>query len=203
VAALAESALPARSARTVLGLAYVQLGDRRRAADCERALRPYAGDHHWWLTRRTLAELAAFRGEAELALDDLTLAERQARLEGLMPDLALILLRSSELLGPSTAEGQEVLREARELMVSLDLRSALARADRLSPAASASLPAGLTPREVEVLRQLAQGKTNREIAEQLVISEHTVINHLSHIFSKIGVDNRTGAAAFALREGIG
>ena len=53
-----------------------------------------------------------------------------------------------------------------------------------------------------MLRHLAQGKTNREIAELLVISEHTVINHLSHIFAKIDVDNRTGAAAFALRRGI-
>jgi len=49
---------------------------------------------------------------------------------------------------------------------------------------------------------VAQGKTNREIAEMLIISKHTVINHLSHIFAKIGVDNRTGAAAFAVRQGI-
>jgi DNA-binding CsgD family transcriptional regulator len=83
------------------------------------------------------------------------------------------------------------------------MRPALARADRLMRAESTSSPAGLTRRELEVLRHLAQGKTNREIAELLVISEHTVINHLSHIFAKIGVDNRTGAAAFALRQGIG
>ena len=83
------------------------------------------------------------------------------------------------------------------------MRPALARADRLRGAATISFPGGLTPREMEVLRELAQGKTNREIAELLVISEHTVINHLSHIFAKIGVDNRTGAAAFAHRQGIG
>jgi DNA-binding CsgD family transcriptional regulator/predicted ATPase len=200
--ALPESALPARSARTLLGLAYAELGDRQRAADCERALRAYAGDHHWWLTRRTLANLAALRGDTALALHDLASAERQARLEGLMPDLALILLRRSELLGPSSAEGQATLREARRLLASLGLRAALARADGLLAAANSALPAGLTPREIEVLRQLAQGKTNREIAELLVISEHTVVNHLSHIFAKIGVDNRTGAAAFALRQGI-
>jgi predicted ATPase/DNA-binding CsgD family transcriptional regulator len=200
--AMAESALPARSARTVLGLAYVDLGDRHRAADCERSLRAYAGDHHWWLTRRTLANLAAFRGDTALALDDLASAERQARLEGLMPDLALILSRSSELLGPSTAEGQTKLREARQLLAALGMRAALARADGLLGAAIVLLPAGLTPREIEVLRHLAHGRTNREIAELLVISEHTVINHLSHIFAKIGVDNRTGAAAFAHRQGI-
>jgi DNA-binding CsgD family transcriptional regulator len=82
------------------------------------------------------------------------------------------------------------------------MRAVLARADGLLGAATVPLPAGLTPREIEVLRHLAQGKSNREIAELLVISEHTVINHLSHIFAKIGVDNRTGAAAFAFRRGI-
>jgi DNA-binding CsgD family transcriptional regulator len=81
-------------------------------------------------------------------------------------------------------------------------RQALARADGLLAAANTSLPAGLTAREIEVLRHLAQGKTSREIAEVLVISEHTVVNHLSHIFGKIGVDNRTAAAAFAHRQGI-
>ena len=119
-----------------------------------------------------------------------------------MPDLALILLRRSELLGPSTAEGQIALKDARQLLASLGMRAGLARADRLHGTANVSLPAGLTPREIEVLRHLAQGKSNREIAELLVISEHTVINHLSHVFAKIGVDNRTGAAAFAHRQGI-
>jgi DNA-binding NarL/FixJ family response regulator len=63
-------------------------------------------------------------------------------------------------------------------------------------------PAGLSAREVEVLRLVAQGKTNREIAETLVLSERTVINHVSHIFAKTGMDNRAGAAAFALRHGL-
>lgn len=200
--ALPESALLARSARTVLGLAYVELGDRERAADCERALRPYAGDHHWWLTRRTLANLAALRGDTALALADLAAAERHARREELTPDLALILMRKSELLGPSSAEGQATLKEARRLLATLGMRAALARADGLLGAANTASPAGLTARELEVLRHLAQGKTNREIAEVLVISEHTVVNHLSHIFGKIGVDNRTAAAAFAHRQGI-
>jgi DNA-binding CsgD family transcriptional regulator len=82
------------------------------------------------------------------------------------------------------------------------MRSARARITTLLDTASPASPAGLTRREIEVLRHLALGKTNREIAESLSISEHTVVNHLSHIFGKIGVDNRTGAAAFALRQGI-
>jgi pimeloyl-ACP methyl ester carboxylesterase/DNA-binding CsgD family transcriptional regulator len=60
----------------------------------------------------------------------------------------------------------------------------------------------LSPREIEVLRLVAQGKTNREIAEDLVLSERTVINHLSHIFTKTGAENRAGATAYAIRHGL-
>ncbi|HEU0075163.1 MAG TPA: alpha/beta fold hydrolase [Dehalococcoidia bacterium] len=60
----------------------------------------------------------------------------------------------------------------------------------------------LSPREVEVLRLVTQGKTNREIARELVLSERTVINHLSHIFSKTGAENRAGATAYAIRHGL-
>lgn len=60
----------------------------------------------------------------------------------------------------------------------------------------------LSAREIEVLRLVTQGKTNREIADELVISERTVINHLSHIFSKTGAENRAGATAYALRHGL-
>jgi DNA-binding CsgD family transcriptional regulator len=63
-------------------------------------------------------------------------------------------------------------------------------------------PAGLSAREVEVLRLVAQGRTNREIADALSISERTVANHLTAIFTKTGVENRAGAAAFALRQGL-
>jgi DNA-binding NarL/FixJ family response regulator len=119
-----------------------------------------------------------------------------------MPDLALILLGRAELLGASGADGQALLRDARRLLASLGMRAALARADGLLGAVNAPSLAGLTTRELEVLRHLAQGKTNREIAGLLSISEHTVVNHLSHIFGKIGADNRTAAAAFAHRQGI-
>lgn len=60
-----------------------------------------------------------------------------------------------------------------------------------------ALPDGLTPREVEVLRVLAEGKTNRVIAEELFISEKTVASHVSHIFTKLGVTSRAGATAYA------
>ena len=63
-------------------------------------------------------------------------------------------------------------------------------------------PAGLSVREVDVLRLVAQGKSNREIAEELVISERTVANHLANIFNKTGAENRAAAAAFAIRHDL-
>ncbi len=63
-------------------------------------------------------------------------------------------------------------------------------------------PAGLTSREVDVLVLLARGRSNRAIAEQLVISRKTVANHVEHIYTKIGVSNRAGAALFATRHGL-
>jgi DNA-binding CsgD family transcriptional regulator/pimeloyl-ACP methyl ester carboxylesterase len=65
-----------------------------------------------------------------------------------------------------------------------------------------SRPHTLTAREIEVLRLVVQGKTNREIAEALVISEFTVVNHISHIFNKTGAENRAAATAYALRHGL-
>ncbi len=64
------------------------------------------------------------------------------------------------------------------------------------------LPAGLTAREAEVLRQVASGQTNKEIASALHLSERTVARHLSNIFTKIGATSRTGAAAFAFEHGL-
>jgi len=60
----------------------------------------------------------------------------------------------------------------------------------------------LTEREADILRLLAQGASNQEIAEALKVSEKTVRNRLSEIFSKLRLNNRTQAALYALREGI-
>jgi DNA-binding NarL/FixJ family response regulator len=64
------------------------------------------------------------------------------------------------------------------------------------------LPGGLSEREGEVLRLVAAGRTNREIASALTISEKTVARHLSNIFSKLAVGSRAAATAFAIRQGI-
>ena len=63
-------------------------------------------------------------------------------------------------------------------------------------------PAGLTAREVEVLRLLARGHSNREIAERLFISRKTASNHVEHIYTKIDAANRAQASVFALKHGL-
>jgi HD-GYP domain-containing protein (c-di-GMP phosphodiesterase class II) len=63
-------------------------------------------------------------------------------------------------------------------------------------------PAGLTPREVEVLRLLARGLSNKEIAARLTISPKTVGNHAEHIYAKINASTRAAAALFAMQHGL-
>lgn len=63
-------------------------------------------------------------------------------------------------------------------------------------------PAGLTAREVEVLTLVAQGLSNKQIAERLVISPKTAGNHIEHIYAKIGAGNRAAASLFAMQRGL-
>ena len=68
--------------------------------------------------------------------------------------------------------------------------------------ASASGKHGLSARELEVLRLVASGKSNREIASTLVISEHTVARHVQNIFAKLGLSSRAAATAFAFEHDL-
>jgi DNA-binding NarL/FixJ family response regulator len=80
-------------------------------------------------------------------------------------------------------------------------RSALESLGATTPSAigtrGGALADGLTPRELQVLALLAQGKTNRTIARELFISEKTVASHVSHIFTKLGIGSRSAATAYA------
>jgi DNA-binding CsgD family transcriptional regulator len=120
-------------------------------------------------------------------------------------------------------EGAAARMEVERLATTLDdaaLRSGLLRTSLLAateallgaaapaasgdPAASATaaqLP-GLSEREVEVLRLVARGMSNRAIAAALTLSEHTINSHLVHIFNKLGVNSRTAATALAVRLGM-
>jgi len=85
-----------------------------------------------------------------------------------------------------------------------ELRAApdLARLDSLSRLDAPRDVHGLSARELEVLRLVAAGKTNREIAAALVVSEHTVARHVQNIFAKLRVSSRTAASAFAFEHDL-
>lgn len=67
---------------------------------------------------------------------------------------------------------------------------------------SAATHDDLTPREIEVLRQLASGRSNKEIADALFVSDETVKTHVGHVFSKLQVENRAQAIVQALKRGL-
>ena len=64
-------------------------------------------------------------------------------------------------------------------------------------------PAGLTSREVEVLRLVATGMTNAQVAQRLFVSPRTVHRHLNSIYHKLGVGSRSAATRFAMEHGLG
>ena len=104
-------------------------------------------------------------------------------------------------LGDEDAAGLE-LEAARATLERLGAVPDLARLDALAPSAAATGAHGLTARELEVLRLVAAGGSNREIAATLVISERTVARHLQNIFAKLGVSSRTAAGAFAFEHDL-
>jgi DNA-binding NarL/FixJ family response regulator len=89
------------------------------------------------------------------------------------------------------------LEAAHDAFVQLGAVGDLARVESLLPGVGPRDAHGLTARELEVLRLVAGGKSNREIASALVISERTVARHLQNIFAKLRVSSRTAASAFA------
>ncbi|HEX6254507.1 MAG TPA: LuxR C-terminal-related transcriptional regulator [Euzebyales bacterium] len=88
---------------------------------------------------------------------------------------------------------------AREVLTEVGARPDLARLGERTGGGWAEGAAGLTAREVEVIRLVAAGLTNREIADELVISEKTVARHLNNMFTKLGLSNRAAATAYAYK----
>jgi DNA-binding NarL/FixJ family response regulator len=103
------------------------------------------------------------------------------------PDTVLRAIRAvahgESLLGPTIA--QKVMRQFSAL-----------------PGKQTPLVDDLTPRELEVLTLIAEGLSNKEIAQELVISEKTVKNHINNIFSKLHVSDRSQAMLYAIRQGL-
>ena len=94
------------------------------------------------------------------------------------------------------------LEAACQTFKKLDARFDLARTRDLAQRSAPEAVGGLTKREVEVLRLLASGKTNRAIANELVISEKTVARHISNIFNKLSLSSRAAATAYAYQHHV-
>jgi len=109
------------------------------------------------------------------------------------------------LSGESPLNPELAIRLLKELTEKMKIEEELAAPTprRLPEERPEQLPPGLlTPREVEVLRLLARGQTNREIARELSIALSTVKNHVQHIITKLGVSDRTQAAVRAVELGV-
>ena len=103
---------------------------------------------------------------------------------------------------PSVMAAAELRREVTAGRLDGDAVEAVLAAAGHRVSGRRSGPAGLTPREVEVLRLLARGLSNKQIGARLVISPKTVGNHVEHIYAKIGASSRAAAGLFAVQQGL-
>jgi DNA-binding CsgD family transcriptional regulator len=110
----------------------------------------------------------------------------------------LLVGQACAALGDRDTAAME-LEAARDTFEKLGATPELTRAESLRAGLENRDTHGLTARELQILRVLATGKSNREIAAALVISDHTVRRHLQNIFAKLGVRSRAAATAFAIR----
>jgi ATP/maltotriose-dependent transcriptional regulator MalT len=146
------------------------------------------------------------RDPARIALDEATrLFERaEAPFDGLRARLLLAeALQADGAAAAARTEATAVATRARALGAEGLARQAEAFVEALAirPGAQAAR-SPLTAREREVLRHVANGLTNRQLANRLSVSEHTIHRHLGNIFTKLGLTSRAAAVAFALKNGI-
>jgi DNA-binding CsgD family transcriptional regulator/tetratricopeptide (TPR) repeat protein len=111
----------------------------------------------------------------------------------------VLLALACRELGDEDSAAME-LEAARQVFGQLGAAPDMDRLDALGPRTAP--PSGLSPREVEVVRLIATGRTNSAIAAELFLSEKTVARHVSNIFGKLGVGSRTAAAAYAFEHGL-
>ena len=140
-------------------------------------------------------------------------------LKGRFPDLPVVVLTTfsdeRSILDALGAGARGYLtKDAGRVEIAAALRAAAAGQAVLNPGVQARLldavevprtqevPAGLTPREVEVLRAIAAGLSNREIAQQMFVSEATVKTHINHLFAKAQLRDRAQAVHFAFTHGL-
>jgi DNA-binding CsgD family transcriptional regulator/tetratricopeptide (TPR) repeat protein len=200
---------------TYLSDAATALGDERMAAIVYPEFEPFAGTNvmigHlvacYGSADRYLGMLAATLGEGERAEEHFERAIAMNREMGASTWLAHTdyqygrFLLSGDL--GRRARAHSFLDEAASLAGQIGMAGLLARIRSLGTGVTPSeLPAGLSPREAQILALVARGLSNREIGAELSISEHTVANHIRAILRKTGCANRTEATSFAHRRGL-
>jgi len=122
--------------------------------------------------------------------------QESMRLAAELPDASMILIDGATPLG----DAEPAIRAIEEFLEELDVRRRPQSPLTLSQSPAASTTLSL--REIEVLRLLAMGKSNAQIADELVISPNTVNRHVSNIYAKTGAANRAEAASYATRNGL-
>jgi DNA-binding CsgD family transcriptional regulator len=181
----------------------LEVGSLERARSAAGELEGLARDHTtevlFAMAAQAAGTVAAAEGDAQRALLALRRAlqlwqELEAPYEAARTRVFLSV--ACRALGDGETAALE-LAAARDAFVWLGARPDVARVDAHTGRTRGSGP-GLTVREVEVLRLVAAGKSNHEIASVLVISERTVARHMQNIFAKLGVSSRAAASVFAV-----
>ena len=158
-----------------------------------------------WTGRMIGATVAHARGAVALADGDASTALaalREATRAWRELDAPYEAARAQVLIGAACHALGDDDAAAFELDAAREVFSQLEAAPELDRIGARHDTHGLTGRELEVLRLVAAGRSNREIAAALVISEHTVARHLQNIFAKLNVPSRTAATAFAFAHGL-
>ncbi|HYI24989.1 MAG TPA: response regulator transcription factor, partial [Thermomicrobiales bacterium] len=195
-------------AQSFLSKAMLATGDIAGAADRVReAIRGFAGVAAWVQLSSDVIRLSAMATSHVPETSVRLLAAAVSIL-----DSAGITPRPDDIgrIDRTTTQARSTLGEAAfdmdwESGLHLNLDEVFSVVDEAALALSqpTSLPAhGLSPRETEVLRLVAAGKSNRAIAEDLSISERTAENHVFHILAKLGLESRTAAAAWTVRHDL-
>jgi DNA-binding CsgD family transcriptional regulator/tetratricopeptide (TPR) repeat protein len=203
--ALSEATEPLQ--RAVLLPAYVEVALAQGAADDAASASAELDDIDYRYGRSMLGAIAAqVRGSVELALGEPEAALRSLRSAWQVWEeidapyeggrVRLLVGLACKALGDRDGAALE-FEAARGAFAALGAVPDVARVDALSGGSDKTNRHGLSDRELEVLRLLASGRTNRDIAAELIVSEHTVARHVQNIFGKLGVSSRTAAAAFA------
>jgi DNA-binding NarL/FixJ family response regulator len=196
------------------------LGDAARAAVLHRLLLPYTGrnivlgsgiaccgsaDRYLGLLCATMACWSEAQQHFEEALAMNGRIGARVPLAHTQHDYAAMLLARGEASDPARAISllRASLEAAREIgMKALEERAARRLNDLSPPQPVATADDDLTAREAEVLRLIAIGRSNADIATALSISLNTVATHVRNILAKTGCANRTEAAAYAMRRGL-